>query len=512
MMSLFCVSSSALTVSSNDVIRVYGLKKDGTPTLLNGYTKFDEGWEAAVDYAEDHDYMDENGYERISVDFLADWNANENGEFGKSWEFGSDWGDGFQYSTIFVPSDTKITINLNGHTINRGLRKYEYDGEVICINDDADLIINGGKSGDPIIELDKDPGDVKMGTITGGWSCNGAGGIHMQDGSKLTLNNVNIVGNTVEDDDGGGIAVYDGAELIMNGGSIANNTIKSSNVTWVFGAGIYIKDSTASVYNVTFQHNHSGGRADYKRDHSETYSTYGVAIYSDESKVTIDSCKFYDNAHHRGNFLDANSVICATADSEMTIKNTIFKGNGAVQHFTNGHVDVFLGAKLFNTGDCDLTIEDCQFIGNNTTVLLEMGSSSSLSVSNTHFTDNNSSVYSEFYASSLARSFVNCTFDQNISSVKYPYSFEFSDGGTHPTFVDCDFGDSSFNDRSRATIIDTDAKNGAGSIFGAGSLVMIIAVLALVSSAVSISLTITFNKKKAVFVTANEEKTKTKNN
>ena len=42
-----------------------------------------------------------------------------------------------------------------------------------------------------------------------------------------------------------------------------------------------------------------------------------------------------------------------------------------------------------------------------------------------------------------------------------------------------------------------------GSIFGEGSLTMIVAILALVSSAVSIFLTVYYNKKKAVPVTAN---------
>jgi hypothetical protein len=286
----------------------------------------------------------------------------------------------------------------------------------------------------------------------------------------------------------------------MNGGSIANNTVKSSTVTWVFGAGIYIKDSTASFYNVTFQDNHSSGRAEHERDHSETYSTYGVALCSDESKVTIDSCKFYDNAHFHGNFLDANSVICAKSGGEMTIKSTVFKGNGGIQHFTNGYVDVYLGTKLFNVGDCDLTIEDCQFIGNHTTVLLDMGAAASLSVSNTRFTDNNSSVYSEFYESSSPRSFVNCTFDRNAGFVKFPHTFEFDKAGNQPTFVDCEFGDSSFNDRSKANIIDSDASRGKvlfGSILGDGSPAMIVSLASLVMSASAIGVCVVSNKKKS---------------
>jgi hypothetical protein len=59
---LLCVPSFALTVSSDDVIRVYGQKADGDKIILNGYKSFAEGWEAAIDYAEDHSSMEENGY------------------------------------------------------------------------------------------------------------------------------------------------------------------------------------------------------------------------------------------------------------------------------------------------------------------------------------------------------------------------------------------------------------------------------------------------------------------
>ena len=498
--SILCVSASAFTISTGDVIRVYGLKWDDTSDTLNGYTRFDEGWEAAVDWAEDHDFMDDNGYDRIMVELLADWNANDDGEFGDSWRVASDWGDGFQYSTIFVPSDTRMMINMNGHTINRGLKEYEHDGEVICIGDDADLIINGGKRGDPIVEADKDPGDVKLGTIKGGFSCNGAGGIHMQDGSRLTLNNVNITGNIAEDDDGGGIAVYDGATLTMNGGSITNNALKSALVTTLYGAGVYIEDSTASFNNVIFKHNHSNGRPDYKPDDSITYSSSGAAIYAEDSKVDIDSCRFYDNGHHHGNFLDSHSVIHVSDDVEMTVKNTTFKGNGAVQHFWRGNVDVYLGTMLMNIGDCNLTIEGCQFADNRATILINADASSTVKVSDTSFTNNYSTVYRGAVENSATSTFVNCTFDKNAGFVKFPHTFEFDKAGNQPTFVDCEFGDSSFNDRSKANIIDSDASRGKvlfGSILGDGSPAMIVSLVALVMSASAIGVCVASSKKKS---------------
>ena len=66
--------------------------------------------------------------------------------------------------------------------------------------------------------------------------------------------------------------------------------------------------------------------------------------------------------------------------------------------------------------------------------------------------------------------------------------------------MDCQFGDATFNNESAAKFIDTDTQNRAGSIFGDGSLVMIVAILALITSGISICMTVIYNKKKAVLV------------
>ena len=465
------------------VLRLSALKKNGDiekdedVDFIQDYTNFEDGWNAAMKYAQS-DKME--NYDRVVVDFFADWEAADDGTFTDDWFIN---GTGFSCNTIYIKDDVRVTLNLNGHTIDRDLDEYEHDGEVIYIDEDADVIINDG-------------------TITGGWSCNGAGGIHIHD-ADVVLNNVNVIDNTVEDDDGGAIALYDGAVLTMNGGSIANNLVKSVNVTWVYAAGVYVSNSTASFHNVTFRNNHSGGRTEYERDQSETYSTYGAAIHVNQGTVTIDECKFYDNAHKRGNFLDADSMIFAK-NCEMTIKNTIFKGNGDVQHFTNGRFSIYLKVKLIDTYKCDLTIENCQFINNSAFVLLDIDAKSYLDVSNTIFTDNISTVYRCTTPSvTTTTTFTNCTFDRNSIS-DGSYSFELPTGGNPPTFVDCDLGNSSFNDRSRATIVDSNAADGPGSILGEGSLTMIIALLALVTSAVSIGMTVASNKKKSAPATEDE--------
>ena len=95
--------------------------------------------EKAVDY----EYLQDRDYDRIVVDLHADWKANAKGEFGDS------EGEGFECSTICIPAKARVMLNMNGHTIDRGLGdRNQFDGEVICIDEKADVIINGGKYGD----------------------------------------------------------------------------------------------------------------------------------------------------------------------------------------------------------------------------------------------------------------------------------------------------------------------------------------------------------------------------
>ena len=111
--------------------------------------------------------------------------------------------------------------------------------------------------------------------------------------------------------------------------------------------------------------------------------------------------------------------------------------------------------------------------------------------------------------------FKNCTFENNKvpnaetlfkgSDNTWIYTFRVYDEPL--TFIDCKLSDSTYFDRDCIVFEDTDAPNGSarrfGSIFGEGSLTMIVALLALIASGVSIFLTVYYNKKMAVPVAAN---------
>lgn len=457
--SVLCITAFAATEEQAPapgvVLRLRTQKGNDTPVLVQDYTSFEEGWNAAVS-------LTVGARDRVIVDLYADWNANDEGEFGDS------SGRGFQFSTIYVPDDLKITLNLNGHTIDRDLEEWEYDGEVIYIDEDADVIINDG-------------------TVTGGFSCNGAGGIHIHD-ADVVLNNVHVTGNKVDDDNGAGIALYDDAVLTMNGGSIANNSIGLTGKSeTIGGGGLYVEDSTANLTNVLFKNNH------FFRS-----SQNGVAIFAHDGDVTIDTCTFTENGFRDTNsgLTGADSIFEFRAGSRIEIKNSTFTNNGLQKTADK------TPPMLFMVDRSEFFMENCTVSGNKSCQLIY--TQGETVVSNSTFVDNIGNTFADY--SGDTATFHKCTFNNNtVTSKKNPYSFYFYYSSSELTFIDCEMGESTYEDMNLVKFVSTGAAPGSsvGSIFGAGSLAMIVALLSLVVSVVAVWLAVSYNKQRAALATAN---------
>jgi hypothetical protein len=456
------------------VIRVSALKNDDTIYYPDEYdfTDFEKGWNAATTLAKG-DAMKTNDLKCVIVDLYADWKANEEGEFGDS------DGLGFRQSTIYVPEKAVITLNMNGHTIDRDLEENELDGEVICVEKKSDFTINNG-------------------TITGGNSDNGAGGIHVQSGASLTLNNVDVIENITDDDDGGGIALYSGASLTMNGGSISNN-VNNSFVN-CYGAGVCIYNATATFNNVTFFNNQN-----------KCSPLDGTVIYADDnSTVKMDKCQVIDNGTIDDSIGTKGSIslISVGNNSRIDIIGTTFRGNGDAQ---SNHSSAVINSLISMGYRSHLYIDDCTFTANSAAYML-LTQNSDFDVLNTDFLNNPANVFYGCGRQSIK--FTNCTFNNNPASqwksdTKTFYSFDFLSSDPKVTFIDCTFGNSTFNNRSVATFdystsLDSELDNGKrlSSIFSEGSLAMIVAILSLIASSVAICLTVVYNKKIAVPVAA----------
>ena len=151
---------------------------------------------------------------------------------------------------ICLEVNGNVVLNLNGKTIDRGLTEAIVKGQVIRVNSDADLTING-------------PGTIKGGynkaenDNTGGTN-NDGGGIYNK--GSLTLNNVTVTNNTCFKEAenstsatgrGGGIYCASGSSFTMNGGSISNNNGRGG------GGGIHCDGANVFVMiGVTVEENY----------------------------------------------------------------------------------------------------------------------------------------------------------------------------------------------------------------------------------------------------------------
>jgi hypothetical protein len=346
-----------------------------------------------------------------------------------------------------------MTLNLNGHTIDRNVPKPEADGEVIYIDSDADVIINDG-------------------TIRGGWSDTGAGGIHIKGGAKVTLNNVNITGNSAEDDHGSAIAIYGGAELIMNGGSISYNIVYSDDIE-AYGT-LYVDDGSTVVLNdVTIS----------KNDGKE-----GAALYIDDGKVTLNNCTIENNETNDYMY----SLICIY-DGELIINGGEIKNNGDFYYKPDYMFLLYDDVKISISGGCKIT-------GNQTRIMFYQGEGSDVYcyINECEIADNFCPLYPfGHFVDTALYTYTKCKFNNNNRGGVGESVFI----GTiydEISLINCDLGDSTFKNKQ---YIDFGDGVGAGSIFGEGSLTMIISLLALVASIGSICICFVlynFYKKKVV--------------
>lgn len=164
-------------------------------------------------------------------------------------------------STLVIPSNKTMTIDLGGFTLDRGLKGREWDtgGQVITVRKDATLNLSNG-------------------TLTGGWGGD-SGGIN-NEGGTVNLTDVTITGCT-GDDRGGGICNRDGGTLTMKGGSLTNNTSNDA-IHPRGGGGLFnAEGATATLTGVTITGNKN-----------KTYGGGGICNFG---TLTIDGCTITGN-------------------------------------------------------------------------------------------------------------------------------------------------------------------------------------------------------------------------
>ena len=388
---------------------VYATDLSGTQE----YTSIDDAWDAVND--------------GDSIRLSCDWNLD---------------------SRLVLDGGVKAIIQMNGHKISRGLWDSERNGEVFKLCSKSNLTLDGtGSSTEFTVDVYSISGNhssesqkiTSGGLITGGNSTNGAGAVHMKQGSTLKLANVAIAGNFSDRNwgtDGNGGAIYmDGDDDTVN---MVDSTI-AYNYAEHDGGAIYMNDEHGVInmtnshisYNTAYgfntgDHDEGNGGAIFvgdenidiimdggSIDHNLSHG-YGGAIYSNRHYTDVmmtNSASINDNtAYSNGGGICFNysffnvissdntgSISNNTADYDndssgadygggiATVRCLLHDNGGTIKGITFDGNHSHIGGALLIRQEY-ITVEDCTFKNNSAEL------ASAIDVTNDYFTLKNSTV------------------------------------------------------------------------------------------------------------------------
>ena len=234
--------------------------------------------------------------------------------------------DSFQDGGILVPTNTDITIDLNGHWLWRAAEfKYIDDGEVIHVKGGAKLTI-----------IDSDPDKyhqgypVKGGVIQGGSSTNGAGGIQIKDGASVTIEKCTFYQNSSSND--GGAIKIDGkeADLKIDGTIFKDNCCTDAVIERNYGGAIACYDATVDIRNVLFEENMADNR--------------GGGLYNNSGKLNMTDCRFINNRvsdYGGAMYLESDRDDPRMLIHKIDISKCNAKEGGGIYFEADGATDVF---------------------------------------------------------------------------------------------------------------------------------------------------------------------------
>ena len=271
---------------------------------------FENGWNQVVGLAKS---IPATAY--IKAVLLRDWLATGS----PATSFGV--GDNFDSGRIKVPQKTNITIDLNGHSIDRAIVGGATNGQVIIVEGSL-TVVDGGEGG----------------KITGGYNTNNracGGGVYIH-GGTLNLRSGAIEGNRILNQDysyGGGVGI-EGGTFNMYGGTVANNTNTNTNsdAQEGYGGGVGIYSSgTFNMYGGVLEGNsalNGGGVGSMSIDTVHTVNIEGGIIRGNTASIGGGGVF----ARYRGNITVKNAEICNNKSGQF---------GGGVYVWTNNYLITF---------------------------------------------------------------------------------------------------------------------------------------------------------------------------
>ena len=244
-------------------------------------------------------------------------------------------------STLSIPANHTVTIDLNGYKLDRRLSKRgEGGGTVITVRNGATLHISNG-------------------TLTGGWG--GAGGALSNENGTVFLTDV-ILTDNVADDRGGGICNYGTMTII--GGEITDNSC-NDRAGLKGGGGLFNSEgATARLVGVTISSNEvkvygGGGICNYGTIELDsctisgnTATTYGGGIW-ENGTLKLKGANLIKNNHNKSGKADNiyfKSGRVATVTGELAgsdIHVTMEKTTGTFTTRYNDHHNTVEPATFF---------------------------------------------------------------------------------------------------------------------------------------------------------------------
>lgn len=265
--------------------------------------------------------------------------------------------DAYWDDALVVPSGVTVTLDLNGHVVDRGYGAYAdkdstWDGSVIKVSGTLTVTDSSSAAAHDTAVTYTDPisGEtvtVKGGVITGGFNDQYGGGVQVS-GGTFNMEGGTIIGNRAGNGGfydseglGGGVYIQSGA-FNMSGGTICGNRAFGSSLESMLGrgGGVYVNNGTFTLSGGVITGNEAGkfGGGAYL---ASTYSGHnGVLNVSGSAAVTSNALDgAASNVYlEEGGIITVTDALTGSLGVTMQTTGTFtngLPGNGNAENFTS---------------------------------------------------------------------------------------------------------------------------------------------------------------------------------